>query len=239
MSVFLGGYSEQGHDKAINQDAFRFKRIAEKNLAYIIVADGLGSCAHSDEGADTVTRIVEQWIKEDLGQYGVLSESIGNILARHVIDNWRKIYSEQIRIEYDTTVHFAIWLKDKVMVGGVGDGMLLVEQNGYCGDYVSKGNFFSNVTNSMCSENIDELFSTEVIEKSGDDLGIIIATDGIADDILSEKKVELPAYFRDIIQSQNQMALNAEIEDWLENWETEGHCDDKTICYLIASGEKE
>ena len=34
-------------------------------------------------------------------------------------------------------------------------------------------------------------------------------------------------------------ALQCELEEWIGDWETESHSDDKTLCYLSITGDKD
>ena len=233
--VFLGGLSEKGVDKQKNQDSYRIGVDEGHELAYIIVADGLGSCKHSDRGSARITEIVENWIRNKLPDYSYLSDNVANILAKRMVEEWNESYEMGTIYDYDTTVHVAVFYKGGILVGGIGDGMVLVDYDDLvCKDCIDDGNLFSNVTNSMCSLNVNELLNFEIIsiDSYKDHAVIIISTDGIADDLIPEKKLTLPGYFRETIDKNGLDALQDELQDWISNWETESHSDDKTLCYL-------
>ena len=67
---------------------------------------------------------------------------------------------------------------------------------------------------------------------------MILSTDGIADDLIPEKKLTLPSYFEKVINAEGLDALQNELQEWIEDWETESHSDDKTLCYLVIEKEK-
>lgn len=233
--VFLGGLSEKGVNKQKNQDSYRIGADEEHELAYIIVADGLGSCRYSDQGSARIVEIVENWITNKLPAYSFLSDNVANILAKRMVEDWNESYEMGIIYEYDTTVHIAVYYKGGILIGGIGDGMVLVNYDDLvCKDYIDKGDLFSNVTNSMCSLNVSEQLSFEIvsIESYKNYTVVIISTDGIADDLIPEKKLTLPDYFKETIDNNGMDALQEELQDWISNWETEGHSDDKTLCYL-------
>ena len=108
-----------------------------------------------------------------------------------------------------------------------------------CKDCIDKKDLFSNVTNSMCSINVNELMSFQIVQTVNleDDVIIIVSTDGIADDLIPEKKLTLPNYFLDVIREGGSDTLQEELEEWISDWETENHSDDKTICYLAVTEE--
>lgn len=238
--VFLGGLSEKGVDKQKNQDSYRIGVDEDRELAYIIVADGLGSCKYSDQGSARITEIVENWIINKLPDYLFLSDNVANILAKRMVEEWNESYEMGAIYDYDTTVHIAVFYKGSILIGGIGDGMVLVDYDDLvCKDYIDDGNLFSNVTNSMCSLNVNELLGFEIIPAGAyrDHVVIIVSTDGIADDLIPEKKLTLPGYFRDTIDKNGLDALQDELQDWILNWETESHSDDKTLCYLATEKE--
>ena len=238
--VFLGGLSEKGVDKQKNQDSYRIGVDEDRELAYIIVADGLGSCKHSDQGSARIIEIVENWIINKLPVYSFLSDNVANILAKRMVEEWNESYEMGVIYDYDTTVHIAVFYKGSILIGGIGDGMVLVDYDDLvCKDYIDDGNLFSNVTNSMCSLNVNELLRFEIIPVGAyrDHVVIIVSTDGIADDLIPEKKLTLPGYFRDTIDKNGLDALQDELQDWILNWETESHSDDKTLCYLAIEKE--
>ena len=238
--VSLGGLSEKGVDKKKNQDSYKLGVDEKNELAYIIVADGLGSCKCSDQGSARITEIIENWIVNKLPEYSYLSDNVANILAKRMVEEWNESYEMGQIYDYDTTVHVAIFYKGSILVGGIGDGMLLVNyDNLVCKDYIDGGNMFSNVTNSMCSLNVKELLDFEIISSDSfkNHAVIIISTDGIADDLIPEKKLTLPEYFRKTIGENGLDTLQNELQDWISNWETESHSDDKTLCYLAIEKE--
>lgn len=239
--IYIGGLSEKGIDKDINQDAYKIGINSEKKLAYIIVADGLGSCKHSDEGARKITEIVENWLLSKLSSYAFLSDNVSNIMTKRIVEEWNASYGLKEVFDYATTMHVAVFFKGSLLIGGIGDGMALISfDNKMCKDIIDSRKLFSNVTNSMCSLDIDDLLEYEIIKDSefNEKAVIILATDGVSDDLIPEKKLTLPAYFEEVIQDNGVDALQNELQEWIEDWETEGHSDDKTLCYLMIEKEK-
>lgn len=239
-TINIGGLSEKGIEKKLNQDAFRIGINTQYELAYIIVADGLGSCKHSDEGASRMTEIVESWLQNKLPGYAYLSDSVANIMTKRIVEEWNLSYEMEAVYDYDTTVHLAVFYKGSLLIGGIGDGMALVSYDDLvCKDSIDTKNLFSNVTNSMCSLNVNELMEFEIIpeDEIHKNAIVIISTDGIADDLIPEKKLTLPGYFAEVIRDKGVQILQNELKEWIEDWETESHSDDKTLCYLVIEKE--
>lgn len=238
--IYMGGLSEIGKYKKVNQDAFLIGGDETKELAYIIVADGLGSCVNSAQGAKRVTNIIEKWLLEKLPKYAFISDNVANILAKRLVEEWNASYEFDEIFTYDTTVHMAVLYKSSLLVGGIGDGMALVSYDDLvCKEQIEDKELFGNVTNSMCSMNVKELLDFEVIPTTefNNQAVLILSTDGIADDLIPEKKLTLPAYFFEVLSKHGIETMQAELKEWIEGWETENHSDDKTICYLVVEKE--
>lgn len=233
--IWISGISEIGAAKRINQDAFRIGINTEKQLAYIIVADGLGSCRYSDQGSQKITEIVENWILQKLPEYTVLSEHLLSSLIREIINKWNETYDSEKKHEYDTTFHVAVFYKGDILIGGLGDGMALIRfDETICRDCINKKNWFSNVTDSICSSDAEKLMKFEIIPadyylKKGI---VILTTDGISDDLVPDKKLSIPAYFQNVISKDGINQLQMELIDWIGDWQTDGYSDDRTLCYM-------
>ena len=234
-TIAAGAISEKGIENTINQDAFRIGNDVQKCLAYIVVADGLGSCKYSDQGSVKMVDIIEKWILDKLPGYAFLSNNVANIMVKKIVEEWNAAYDIDEIYDYDTTVHLAIFYRGSILIGGIGDGMALLSYDELvCKDHIDEKNLFSNVTNSMCSLDVMELLDFEIIPADfySDQAIVILATDGIADDLIPEKKLTLPDYFQGVLRENGIKKLQEELEEWISDWATENHSDDKTLCYL-------
>lgn len=238
---FLGSFTVIGKDKVTNQDNCLVGCSEQYGIAYIFVADGLGSCQYSDQGSKRVNEIAEAWVLNELPKYRELTDSVANIFYKKLVDAWEDSFlSTESYYEYDTTFHAAIYYRDAIMIGGIGDGMAVIEMDGTNPiDLVEAGDLFSNVTNSMCSLDVRNLIGGQTFRMAANASfsAVILSSDGIADDIIPEKKLTLPEYFYSVISEKGINALQTEIEEWLDDWQTEGHSDDKTIAYMIIERE--
>ena len=238
--ISIGGISETGVKKKENQDAFRIGVDCKKQIAYIIVADGLGSCMYSSQGANKIADIIEMWIMNSLPEFDSLSDSIAEEMIGRVIFEWKASYDSSYIREYDTTFHVALLYKGSLLIGGIGDGMALVSYDKFpCKDYISTHKGFSNITESICSVGSMEEVSHEIITSDSikNRAIVIISTDGISDDLIPEKMNTLPAYFMEAIRANGIASFHLELEDWISDWQTENHSDDKTLCYLMIEME--
>ena len=97
--IFMGGVTQKGVDKVINQDAFLLGNNEERN---------------SDKGSKRVSEIVESWLLNQLPRYAYLSDNIANILAKRLVEEWNASYEVDEISSYDTTVHMAVFYKGSI-----------------------------------------------------------------------------------------------------------------------------
>lgn len=132
------------------------------------------------------------------------------------------------------TCIFAIRLNEKFLLAQLGDGLIAccgksskpVLLNGEAREW------FSNMTFSLGREHRPEQWITDTFNTDKYD-SVILCTDGISDDILSEKQGEFVQQIRDSYRDYSPRQRNRDIGKWLKNWPVPGHSDDKTIACLF------
>lgn len=235
-NIILNGISVIGErnkkEKNFNQDAFGIK--LSHKAALISVADGLGSCKNSNIGSEYAIECITEWMENDLKKYDVVSDEMLLILNNKLIDRWRHKLSEVNYLTYDTTILYAIYIDNNLIVGGIGDGMILCLYGDKTYDLSWDKNGFSNRTVSMGSKNSKELIRSQIISISEENLPVtvLLMTDGISDDLNENSKQELPKYLNSKLMEVGIEALQSELIDWILNWKTQGHTDDRTLCML-------
>lgn len=235
-NIILNGISITGerNKKASNsnQDAFGIK-ISDK-AALITVADGLGSCKNSNIGSEYAVECISEWIANDLEKYEFISDEMLVILNNKLIDRWRFKLSEVNYLTYDTTILYAIYIDNNLIVGGIGDGMILCFYDDKTYDLSWDKNEFSNRTVSMASKNAKELIRSKKMSIFRNDLpvSVLLMTDGISDDLDEKSKKKLPEYLHSRLMEVGIEKFQSELIDWISNWKTQGHTDDRTLCML-------
>lgn len=234
-TIYINAVSVKGLYKDENQDYYSVGYIDSCKASFIAVADGLGSCKNSRQGAIMITQLISEWVRDDLSKYQKLSLNVSNILNKKVLERWYNKLQEENMDEFDTTIHYAIYYNDSILIGGIGDGMSIATiDNNENLNFIAEKDMFGNVTKSILSNgsinmNVEIIDMCNVKEK----IAIVLATDGIAEDVFPEKRLILPQYFYEAIKSNGIESLQSEIIDWLNSWGTDGHNDDKTICNMI------
>lgn len=224
-----------------NQDYFRCN--VKNNIKYAIVADGLGSAKQSHIGSQKAVELLENMIQENLNNDVILSETEITDFNKRLIEKWEASFPDQMR-EYDTTLLYLIIFTHGVLVGSIGDGLILYSMENEV-VYIKEGkNSFSNQTYSLSSHQALDYFTSiyqPIMFKEKLPIVFILATDGVSDDLKPDMIQELPAYLYEELKGNGVVKMQNIIGSWLLNWETQHHSDDRTFCILTMwkGGEQE
>ncbi len=204
-----------------NQDAVAIKRLLNGNI--LAVADGVGSDKHSEYASQSaVEAVIEVFSQIFAGELGM------DDLAESLCFTFVKILRDKYSGNPSTTCVFCAHLYDAgVYIGQIGDGICCGYQNGEPFVLINKNAEFTNIVeplNTNCSPSEWKIFHIESTES----LELMLATDGIADDILPGKEVAFAHYLIDSLERTGEKRQE-KLEDLLLNWETPKSFDDKTI----------
>lgn len=214
-----------------NQDAFD-ARINE-NYMVVAVADGLGSCEHSQIGSQFAVNILCDWVEKELIEFKELDSDVSRILCNRIVDRWRNTIGDNYAA-YDTTLLFIVYIKKSLLIGSLGDGMVLLDIGGEYKNLSWKDKVFGNQTASIGSINAKEEFKIELIRNIdiNDTIMAVIATDGISDDIDEQNQIKLVEYVKNITIDRGFEETSKEINQWVDNWKSLYNSDDKTIAII-------
>lgn len=224
-----------------NQDFFICN--IENQLKYAIVADGLGSAKHSHIGSQKAADLLEKMIKENFQPEEDLSEIDVYEFNSKFLETWKMSFHDDFR-DFDTTLLYLIIFTHGILVGSIGDGLILYSIQNNIVYIKEKKNFFSNQTYSLASDHAIEFFDssyTAVQFNSQMPMVFILATDGVSDDLKPEMLNQLPTFLYDELREKGLIGVQEVIENWVINWETQNHFDDRTFCLLVMwkGGENE
>lgn len=211
-----------------NQDAFEAR--IDNKVVVVAIADGLGSCKLSSVGSKEAVKILCDWVNDELVQYKEVDDDIARIIVNRVIDRWKFTFGENY-YDYDTTLLFFIYYEQNVIVGGIGDGMVLLKIDDNYNNLSWSDKVFGNQTNSMSSTNAKDEFDVTIIYNIDQDSRItcILSTDGISDDIEEKNQEALIEHVIDNISTKGFKNNSNSICNWIDNWKAENSTDDKTI----------
>lgn len=208
-----------------NQDAVMVKEFSFGKI--IAVADGLGSHRFSRNGSRAVVLAVKQSFllyKKHLIPREKITETIGhkyyaNLRPKH-------------KIEAATTCIFAAYIYGEgVFIGQVGDGCAYVSNLGSTSILKAKDDEFSNLVVPLSYKNYNKvLWTTRFIKESKiQDMTIILATDGISEDIVKYHENEFVEYIKQLLGFDNKHVGKLKLKEFLRDWPSG---DDKTMAIL-------
>lgn len=209
-----------------NQDSLSLR--GHKGGWIASVCDGLGSHEYSDYGSKMASLSVQEvfrYLPTDMA----LTD-----FNKHIHKCWNdKIESVLLPRASTTCLYSSVLKNGDVIVGQLGDGMILYKESGRFHQFTPEREVFSNQTIALQSKYCEKDWHNTRCKftQSGD--GIILMTDGISDDL---KPDVLPGFFNAIFQLATDTARR-KAKIWLhkefEEWSTPKHGDDKTLAAIF------
>jgi len=195
------------------------------------VSDGLGSSKNSLEGAQIACKSVI----DEIQNFQLSSEL--QFLNNKIKEKWKKEIESisQNVSDFRTTNSFIAVFKNekKIIVGQLGDVMVSLRMDGLFRHLESTSKDFSNETVCLGSGK-DENFKLAMFE-FGHTFDYLIATDGIADELQTEKIETLHDYFKNKFQNIEASRRNDSLKYDLEEFLNEKNNDDKSMIFIWSN----
>jgi len=231
FNTIFYGYSLQGamHKKndLPNQDAWLGGKYSFGDL--IVVADGMGSKPFSDFGSQTVCKAtvdgIRYWDKNDCSN------------VRHLLMIIQTMWTALVSKKYNdkdcsSTILFALKLNDgRLITAQLGDGIILLKKKKDCLNLSREREGFGNQTYALGSTWDIDRWTINDFNDGRNIQGIILATDGVADDLIKDKYFEFSQHILNIGNELYQKRWQI-IKKELRDWPTPYSNDDKTIAVL-------
>lgn len=219
------------------------------------LADGHGSCSHSDIGAELAVQVAV----EALWQFGASMRSAAlaldtlqtcaqEQLAPYIVRAWTERTSERAHeveqplAAFGSTLLFALATPEYLLLGQLGDGdMLLVDrEQGVKRPLGNSRNMVGEETSSLCQDEAWRELSLCVLPAPSSESLLLLSTDGYS------KSYETDAIFQKIgpdylnmIGSVGIAAVNRELPRFLETVTNQGSGDDVTLGLVYWAGRKQ
>lgn len=211
-----------------NQDAWLSARGTYGHL--LVVCDGVGSKPHAALGSRAATHAV----REAVIRWSKATQAPTMALVRLIELFWKLRILPELARDCATTCLFAyVTPFNEVLICGIGDGIVLLRSPpGIVEVLHGRGaGDFVNQTAFLGSEHGQSKWTFRKIALRDIDL-IMIATDGVADDLLPERYTELMQWFASNTAGVSSAIGGQRLKRALRNWETPKSGDDKTIALL-------
>ncbi|MCP4696900.1 MAG: protein phosphatase 2C domain-containing protein [Gammaproteobacteria bacterium] len=211
-----------------NQDAWL--NGAKRAGHFAVVCDGMGSRPQARHGARAACRAV----RRALGLWGQAKQADLDALPRLINVLWKLEISPFPPEECATTCLFALLTPDgDLLTGGLGDGLAALKTGkGITVLTERESEAFANQTLALgCPHRLED-WVLHRFSLAREPFELLLATDGIADDLQIERLDDFIAWlvseFKTLPASQRWRSLRRE----LNHWPTPRHLDDKTLALL-------
>ncbi|MFC1997827.1 PP2C family serine/threonine-protein phosphatase, partial [Chloroflexota bacterium] len=219
-------------NKDTNQDAWLGRCRAEHT--FITVADGLGSKTHSAIGAKMACLAVS-----DATRIWSDSNSSLSDIFRLIKILWEIKIAPHSPRDCATTCLFALVRYGKdVIIAGLGDGLGVIRHpNGNMNYVISRETEFSNLTTGLGLDHKIEDWNVRRFNELPFGSAIMLATDGIADDLLPERVPDFIKFLIDEFGHKPPKDRYFALRKILFDWPTPNHQDDKTLAIMHSISE--
>lgn len=211
-----------------NEDAWLHARGSFGLLA--VVCDGLGSRPNARAGARAacaaVKEAVSRWSRADGAPLSYLSHLVEVL--------WRLRLHPTLPDSAATTCLLALAsINGRCIVGGVGDGLALVRTGAELRVIVGdRGNDFANETMGLGVSTGPRAWKLAEFLPTDTERVAVLATDGVADDLLPERLDGLCDWLIDSFKCLPPRERRNRLAAELRAWPTPGHLDDKTLAVV-------
>lgn len=220
---------QDGQRGDLGEDRWRSVRLHGHTL--IVVADGVGSCEHGGLGAtlacDAVRQALYRWP-------GCASGVEVVWLLRLIETLWRLEHASVPPGARATTCMFAVREADgHLLAAGLGDGLCLIRSKGtlaLCGG--RDRNNFNDTTRALGGPHrLDDWWV--FTDGPGKSHAVMLATDGIADDLDPDRYEGLTSWLFDEVSSLSARRRSRVLREELTRWPVPGRSDDRTLAVLV------
>ena len=184
----------------------------------ICVADGLGSAARAAEASVQAVAMVLEDLRPML-QAGVSTSEVQRLI--HTL--WTERTGDDV--ELSTTCLFAVRTPTHMVLGQLGDGLVLA-LNGRDVSRLEDEENWGDQTECLPGGTLRCAIAPL-------DTTVFLATDGVADDLVPERRAELAGHLAELLRSEGPDRTREEVQRWLTDWETPRSNDDRSIALLL------
>lgn len=210
-----------------NQDAWL--RSLTRGNALAVVCDGLGSRRHSGVGSRAACRAVADAVQ----YWSNVPNAPPELLLRLIHALWNVRVDQSGRGECATTCLFAVATKSgRLLLAQLGDGLIMLKTPTGTRTLEPPTDRFGNATTGLGIAADVREWRCHLEPNFTGTASILLATDGVSDDLVPEKRAEFLDFLVTQYGSRPAAARARAIAKELRNWQTPRHRDDKTVAVL-------
>lgn len=221
----IGPAHQQEHRP--NQDAVQVR--GHRRGGCIAVSDGLGSRPLSQLGARYAVQEIQRLIRQPAAaQWDTVQ------LCQQLRQRWLQACGDDWPACETTSLWASVDHQGHGSVAQIGDGLVLLRQRGNFTVLTPPRSGFGNQTQTLARHQPEEVIHARFsFSQPGD--GVLIMTDGIADDLIP---AQLGGFF-DTVYQQLKVTGKRRCKRWLQreltHWSTPKHGDDKTMAGIFRT----
>lgn len=212
-----------------NQDAWL--RTSGRFGSLIVVCDGMGSKPNARKGAKSACLAA----REAMVRWSVVEDAPVSYLAHLIEVFWRlRVHPSEPGDAATTCLLAFAGTTGQWIAGGVGDGLVAIKTGDEPARRLIGGRdtIFGNQTSALGVSRGPKAWKLTVLPPTDFDRLAVLATDGIADDLIPNK---LDAFCNWLVEDFQYVAPTTrwrQLQTELRNWPTPRHIDDKTVAVL-------
>lgn len=206
-----------------NQDSICFEVISQSKWV-LAVADGVSSAGYAKKGSLFATEVVKELANEiELTDQLKLDE-----LKVWFVHKWKSKISSGWN-EYASTINFAYYSNNYLLVGQIGDGLICIDIDGKKKEFCTDEEFYTSETYAL-GEAVKKNSFILSLERVTKNLSLYMVSDGIGKEINGDSRLELGRYLH-LLLLQDKKHIEKEIMSWLDALNNKNG-DDKSIAFI-------
>lgn len=228
-NLFIAVYSKTGSGHLSrdekNQDRCLYGRIGS-NTFYLALADGVSSAPYAEEGAEAAVQTIKI-VSEDIAAGKTEIDNLKD-LQNVIVRTWKSRFSARWN-DYAATLNFIIFHDNKVLVGRLGDGLIVSEADSICHISATDEEFYSTETAAL-GQAVSRRDFELCLYRAERSFCAYMVSDGIGKEISIASREDLNRYLFRLSQTSGEQ-IEQEIVSWVNGLDRKNG-DDKTIGFI-------
>ena len=228
-NLFIAVYSKTGSGHLSrgeeNQDRCLYGRIGE-NTFYLALADGVSSAPYAEEGADAAVQTIKI-VSEHIAA-GKMAMNDLKDMQTTIVRTWKNWFSAGWN-DYAATLNFVIFHNNRVLVGRIGDGLIVSKADRECRVSATDEEFYSTETAAL-GEAVNRKDFEISLYPAEQDFCAYMVSDGIGKEISEDSREDLNRYLLQLSQ-KSEKQMEQEVVSWVNGLDRKNG-DDKTIVFV-------
>lgn len=208
-----------------NQDSFLYG--TNTGMNFLAIADGVSSSKYAKRGSTTAVETIKKLCGEIVS--GAISSEDVDGIRKYIVQKWKEQFEGDWN-DYATTLNFIIVYAARVIIGQIGDGLIVYDVDNNQDFMTDVDDFYSTETFALGEMVLKSTFLIKSIHVDRS-LNLIIATDGVGKEVELETCQGLRDYLVKL-QRKQEDEEKKELSAWFDILDKKNG-DDKTIGILV------